>query len=109
MCFVNSDDEAADNAYYTLNEYADGPRIAALVRQGFIVRTRANSETIEARANDTRRRDAALLGGAQYVSTDYRRPDTRFSDYQVRLPGAAVALVNPLRAPEGCAGAVIEA
>ncbi len=109
MCFVNSDQDAPDNAYYTLNDYADGPRITELVRAGFMVRTRADADTVEARSNDTVRRDAAFLSGAQYVCTDYRRPDTRFSDYQVRLPDGAVAVANPQRAPERCAGIAIEA
>jgi hypothetical protein len=109
MCFVNSDEDAPDNAYYTLNEYSDGPRIAELVKAGFIVRTRADAETIESRTNDTTRRDAAFLCGAQYVSTDYRRPDTRFSDYQVRLADGAICVANPQRSPERCAGIPIEA
>ena len=109
LCFVNSNEDAPDNAYYTLNEYTDGPRITELVKAGFVVRTRADAETVEARTNDTRRRDAALLSGAQYVSTDYRRPDTRFSDYQVRLAGGAICVANPQRTPERCAGIPIEA
>jgi hypothetical protein len=109
MCFVNSDEDAPDNAYYTLNEYSDGPRIAELVKAGFIVRTRADAETIESRTNDTTRRDAAFLCGAQYVSTDYRRPDTRFSNYQVRLADGAICVANPQRSPERCAGIPIEA
>jgi hypothetical protein len=108
MCFVNSDEDAPDNAYYTLNEYSDGPRITDLVKAGFMVRTRADAETVEARGNDTKRRDAAFLRGAQYVSTDYRRPDLRFSNYQVRLPGDLIAVANPQRAPERCAGVAIE-
>jgi hypothetical protein len=108
MCFVNSDEDAPDNAYYTLNEQSDGPRTAALVRAGFVVRTRADADTVEARSNDTARRDAAFLCGAQYVCTDYRRPDLRFSDYRVRLPDSAIAVANPQRAPERCAGIAIE-
>jgi hypothetical protein len=108
MCFVNSDDEADDNAYYTLNEMADGPRIIELVKAGFIVRTRSDTDTLEARSNDITRRDWALRSGAQYVSTDYRRPETRLSDYQVRLPGDQVAVANPQRSPERCAGIAIE-
>jgi hypothetical protein len=107
--FVDGEDGGPDCAYMTLNELADAPRIAAAVKAGFIVRTRADAETLEARRNDTRRRDAMLASGAQYVSTDYRRPDLRLSDYQVRLPGAAIALANPQRAPERCAGIPIEA
>jgi Phosphoinositide phospholipase C, Ca2+-dependent len=106
--FVYSDEEADDGAYITLNETADVARIAAAVKAGFIVRTRADAETEEARANDVTRRDAAFASGAQYVSTDYMRPDTRLSDYQVRLPGGAITIANPRRSPERCAGIPIE-
>jgi hypothetical protein len=106
--FVNTDEASPAGAYITLNEQADGPRIAAAVKAGFIVRTRADADTVEARANDTRRRDVALASGAQYVSTDYRHPETRFSTYEARLPGGAVAVCNPRRAPERCAGLAVE-
>ena len=106
--FVNTDEASPAAGYITLNEKADGPRIAAAVRAGYIVRTRADADTAEARANDTTRRDAALASGAQYVSTDYRHPDTRFSSYQARLPGGAITVCNPQRSPGRCAGIPIE-
>ena len=40
--------------------------------------------------------DKALASGAQYVSTDYARPDRRFSDYSVRFPDGQVARSNPV-------------
>ena len=70
--------------------------IQDLVRAGFLVRTRADSDTAEARANDSRKRERALASGAQFVSTDYPEPDSRFSPYCVRLPGHAVARMNPV-------------
>jgi hypothetical protein len=108
LMFVNTDEASPASAYITLNETADLARIAADVKAGLLVRTRADADTVEARTNDTRRRDAALASGAQYVSTDYRHPDPRWSAYQVRLPGGAVTLCNPLRRPERCAGLPIE-
>ena len=108
VCFVNGDEGEPDGVYLTLNEYADGARITAAVKAGLMVRTRADADTAEARSNDTTRRDAAFLSGAQYVSTDYRWPDARLSDYQVRLPGDEIAVANPQRAPERCAGLPIE-
>lgn len=108
ILFVNTDEHSPASAYLTLNEKADAPRITADVRAGFIVRTRADADTVEARANDTTRREIALGSGAQYVSTDYRHPETRFSDYEVRLPAGAIAVCNPQRAPERCAGIPIE-
>lgn len=108
LVFVNTNEASPDAAYLTLNEPSDRPRIAAAVKAGFLVRTRADADTVEARANTTTRRDAALTSGAQYVSTDYPHPDPRLSSYQVRAPGGAVAVCNPQRAPERCAGLPVE-
>jgi poly(3-hydroxybutyrate) depolymerase len=60
--------------------------ISQLVKAGFLVRTRADAGTVEARSNDTSRRDLAIASGAQLISTDYPEPDLRFSDYCVQLP-----------------------
>ena len=96
--FVNTDEASPAAAYLTLNEPVDlQARIQAAVKAGFIVRTRADADTWEARRNDTKPRDAAFASGAQYVSTDYMHPDKRFSDYQARLPGGGVARLNPLK------------
>ena len=74
----------------------DGGRIAQFVRDGYLVRTRADIDTKEARANDPTRRDAALASGAQFVSTDFAAPRPDLSAYCVRFPGAAVARPNPV-------------
>jgi hypothetical protein len=114
MMFVNAGDASeADKpwaAYMTLNEaLTDEAHIRDMVKQGFFVRTRADSDTKEARANDTRSRTAAFASGAQVVSTDYRHPEARFgNDYQVRLPRDAITLCNPVRAAGLCDGATVE-
>jgi len=108
--FVNSPGESAPQAaYFTLNEISDIPRITEDVQKNFLVRTRADADTVEARRNDTSRRDKALASGAQYVSTDYMHPDTRFSPYQARMPEGVIAACNPQRHPERCAGLAVEA
>jgi hypothetical protein len=76
----------------------DFDRIQGLVRDGFLVRTRADADTAEARRNDPTRREKALASGAQFVSTDYPEPRLDFSPYQVRLPGGVVARANPISA-----------
>ncbi len=78
--------------------------IRALVAAGFLVRTRTDAGTVEARANDTARRDRAIASGAQLLSTDFPEPDPRFSDYHVRLPApdepaAAVRRAAPAPPP----------
>jgi len=50
---------------------AEEARIKALVAQGFLVRTRSDADTREARAHDQGRLQAALRSGAQVISTDY--------------------------------------
>lgn len=108
--FINTDESSPAAGYLTLNDpVADGARIRAAVKAGFIVRTRADADTAEARKNDTRRRDAAMASGAQYVSTDYMRPDARFAGgYRARLAGEAAALCNPVRAAGRCGAAVVD-
>jgi hypothetical protein len=108
VLFVYTDENSPAAGYITLNEHSDVPRITADVKAGFVVRTRADADTVEARSNDTARRDAAFASGAQYVSTDYPHPDTRLSDYQARLPGGAITVCNPVRAADKCAGIPVE-
>ncbi|MCW4463855.1 phosphatidylinositol-specific phospholipase C1-like protein [Sphingomonas sp. BT-65] len=108
--FVNTDEQSPAAAYLTLNEpVRDADRIARAVKANFLVRTRADANTREARTNDTGPRDAAFKSGAQYISTDYLWPDPRFAGgYRVTMPGGAVALCNPVRRPQGCGGAITE-
>jgi len=71
--------------------------IQSLVRAGYIVRTRADADTVEAREGRTERRQHAFSSGAQIISTDYYQKDKRFGHgYQVVLPDGAVALCNPV-------------
>ena len=95
--FVNSVSELADHAaYYTINDpLKDADQIRKAVASGFLVRTRADADTVEARTNDTVRREAAFTSGAQYISTDYYVPRKKFSDYSVRLPGDHVTRCRP--------------
>lgn len=94
--FVNIEETSPAAAYITLNEPKEqAARIAAAVKAGLIVRTRADADTREARANDTTRQQAAFASGAQYVSTDYMTPDPRFGPYAAELPGGGVARLSP--------------
>ncbi|MFS2109938.1 phosphatidylinositol-specific phospholipase C1-like protein [Sphingomonas sp. Sphisp140] len=108
--FVNTDEASPAAAYMTINEpVRDAGRIASAVKANFLVRTRADANTREARANDTGPRDAAFRSGAQYISTDYLWPDPRFAGgYRVTMPGGAIALCNPARRPQGCGAPITE-
>jgi hypothetical protein len=84
-------------------------RIRSLVRRGYLVRTRADVDTRQARTNDVRRRDLALESGAHWVSTDYPAPGmaARFGSPYVTQLGRP-ARCNPVTAPADCASARLE-
>ncbi len=85
------------------NVIADGEAIRTFASQGYLIRTRSDVPSHEARTGDTTRRDLALASGAQYISTDYAEPSPLGSDYQVMLPGTeGIARCNPVSAPPGC-------
>ncbi len=74
--------------------------IQKLVKAGFLVRTRADANTVEARANDPARSIKALASGAQFVSTDFPDKVPRISEYEVRLPNRVIARANPVSVPK---------
>ena len=61
------------------------------------MRTRADADTREARANDPRRLEAALASGAQFISTDYLWADPRFTAYVAQLPDGKTVRCTPIR------------
>jgi Phosphoinositide phospholipase C, Ca2+-dependent len=103
VIFTNSTPGEADAAFVECNE---GPasEIAALVRKGYLIRARTDSDTKEARANDTTVRDAMIASGAQLLSTDYpvNEPARWPGNFVVMLPGRVVARCNPINAPADC-------
>jgi len=112
VLFTNSPPGEPDAAFIKLNQpLGNEALIRDLVAAGYIVRTRADADTFEARDDDPTRRDTALRSGAQWISTDYPEPDPRFSDYRVVLPGREPGdpgRCNPVNAPPGCRDAALE-
>ena len=103
VLFTNSTPGEPDAAFIERN---DGPtsEIAELVRKGYLIRARTDSDTKEARTNDTTVRDAMMASGAQLLSTDYpvNEPARWTGNFVVMLPGKAVARCNPINAPADC-------
>jgi hypothetical protein len=97
VLFVTVAPEHPAAAWFKVNDpIKDFDKIQRLVKANFLVRTRADADTRQARAGDISQRDKALASGAQFVSTDYREPDRRFTDYSVHFPGEKVARSNPI-------------
>jgi hypothetical protein len=100
--FVTAEENSPAAAVVKVDD-PDQARIQQLVRDNFVVRTRADADVVEARANDIARRDLALRSGAQIVSTDFPVPDpTINADYSVQIPGGRPGRCNPVKAPEDC-------
>lgn len=78
----------------------DEAEIRDLVDMGYIVRTRTDAGTWEARDGDYTRMNAAFNSTAQFISTDYYRPDPRadtsavWTDFTVAFPDGELARVN---------------
>jgi len=97
ILFVSVDADHPAAAFMGLNDPVAGfDHIQEMVRLGFLVRTRADADTRQAREDDGTRRDKAFASGAQYVSTDYPEPNEALSGYKVELPGAVNARANPV-------------
>ena len=104
VLFTNSFPGQPDAAFVKLNDpIGDADLIPEVVRAGYIVRTRADADTEQARTGDTTRREAALASGAQFVSTDYPVPNPDFgTGYFVEIPDGAPGRCNPVNSPPGC-------
>ena len=97
-----------DAAVLKLNEPGDGSRIAALVAQGFMVRTRADADVVHPGAD----RAAALSSGAQMVHSDFPKGEPQFgTGYEVSFPTRVQARCNPVNttAATCSAAAAVEA
>ncbi|WP_375428309.1 Ca2+-dependent phosphoinositide-specific phospholipase C [uncultured Sphingomonas sp.] len=82
----------------------DGAKIRRWVEKGYIIRTRSDADTVEARSRDLRKAHAAAASGAQAISTDYYpgAPDPQGRRFSVTLPGSATERCNPVRRVSGC-------
>ena len=102
--FVYGTPGQAETAFVLLNNArADSMAIKDYVMKGYIVRTRCDEGTIEARNGDYSGMYAAFESGAQILSTDYYKADSRagtigWSNYHVNFPTPCIARKNPINA-----------
>jgi len=105
---ASGDDSLDFAAVHTLNDpFSSSSHISALVMKNHLVRTRADSNLYEARAQDTSRFLAALDSGAQFISTDFAVASEQFN-YWVHIPDGTPSRCNPLNAPGFCQSEHIE-
>ena len=103
--FVYGEAGAPETVFMLLNDAkTSGSVIKQRVQEGYIVRTRADSDTREARMGDYTTMNLAMQSGAQIISTDYYRPDPRggiksgWSTYFTHFPNNELARKNSVNA-----------
>ena len=104
--FLYSDAGNPETAFILLNDPVKSETIIQQrVAEGYMVRTRSDENTDEARTGDYSKMIAAFASGAQIISTDYYRPDPRglahdsgWTDFQVKFPGNELARINNISA-----------
>lgn len=96
IMFTNSKAGNPEAAIMILNN-AKNDSIQLMVKKGYIVRTRADADTKEARSNDRSSFEAACNSGAQIITTDYYQKSTHFnSDYVVSFENNKYIRANPI-------------
>ena len=106
--FIYGDGEGPLNAIRNVPDpVASEAEIRLLVSAGFLVRTQADEDGVEARLGDTTRVQAALRSGAQIISTNYPTP-AEITNYLVAIPTGVPSRCNPASAPLGCTSLDIE-
>jgi propanediol dehydratase large subunit len=104
VMFVNLPEESSMASFRIINDpVSDLDYIKSLISTGFIVRTRADENTIESRTGDYTRLKAAINSGAQVISTDYYQMDTRHGNsFEVKLREQRLFRCNDLLMADTC-------
>lgn len=98
VIFTNAEPGSPDAAFVEVNDPLKNPAlIPSLVRKGYLIRSRTDGDTVQARSGDTTQRDGAMTSGAQILSTDYPfNEKASWSGYSVSFPKGDIARCNPL-------------
>lgn len=96
--FVNVAPGDPAAAFMIINDpIKDHDLIREMVAKGYMVRTRSDAGTREARQNTFARFEAAKTSGAHVITTDYYIPDRRISDsFRIRFDDGTFSRANPV-------------
>lgn len=96
--FVNLKEGNPEAGFRIINDpVTNETYIQDLVKKGYMIRTRSDSDTREARNNDYSKFEKAKSSGAQVISTDYYIPSRLFpSTYQVSFENGSFERPNPV-------------
>ncbi len=100
--FIRSEPGRPEAAVLIMDD-PENPEIPERVREGYLVRTRADTRPEQASKGETARRDQALQSGAHIISTDFPPGEPHpESNYVVRFPGGATIRVSPVHSNIDC-------
>ena len=87
--FSNTDPENPHAAFFIMNDPVKQEKdIVDRVKMGFMVRTRSDADTREARTGDKSRFEAAIRSGAQVITTDYYQKSlSPNKDFEITFDG----------------------
>jgi hypothetical protein len=104
LLFTSSEEGRPDAAFIRVDDpITEADRIAELAEAGYLIRTRTDTPGVDAPAGSIERREAALVSGAHYLSTDYYVEDPALgTGYVVELTDRC----NPVTAPPECVSPV---
>ena len=103
LMFVAADQASPLAAFINIPDpVKDEARIRDAVKAGFMIITRADDDTHEARANNPARRNAAFASGAQIIRTNFIHPDPAIGAYDVSLAEEANAMCGTDIGSEHC-------
>ncbi len=110
VLFTNATPGSPDAAFVEMNDpVGNTAEIQELVRDGYVVRTRADADTVQARTGDTTMRDASIASGAQWVSTDYPVAGSSiWTDYFATIPDGDPSRCNPVNTGPRCRNDLLE-
>ncbi len=98
VLFVNLKEGNPEAGFRIINDpISNEAYIQDLVKKGYFIRTRADSDTKEARSGDYTKFEKAKSSGAHVISTDYYVPSRFFeSTYQVSFEDKRFERANPI-------------
>ena len=97
LLFITSTDKDPYAAFIKENNPINNfEKIRTLVEKGYIIRTRTDYDTVQARGNDHTQKQFAFNSGAQLISTDYIEANFKFSNYTVKFANNDTLRINPI-------------
>ncbi len=103
VMFVNAPPGHPASAFIIANDpIAQEEEIRKFVTEGYLVRTRADADTQEARTNDYTRYEAAKRSGAQFISTDYYYKTDAHPDFVIQFADSTYVRCNPVMSNVKC-------